>query len=368
MAQSSLLSLPISFITAMISFVILFLIIRSSAGNQASRLCFALLFASFALQAILIGLRFGYGVTMVTPLQRALPFTVGPLAYFGFRALIDPDVLKSSIMRCHTGAALLLISFCLILPLATEPEDVPAFFHGLIDLLITASYVVYLLLLTMLFRNGPDVFEATQFETVARTRRWLLATILVLAGLVVLDTIIALDFMLYAGHQAPLLVTFGHVLIIPTLAAAAFFYPHTRWSGSSSAASSRTPVSETEASADRSLIEAINQLLDERKLYRDPDLNLSRLARRLSVPSRRVSEAINRELGLNVSQFINNYRIHESIKGLKESHAPIGDVMQEAGFRTKSNFNREFKRVTGESPQAYRHHHGARGEADGLKK
>ncbi len=131
---------------------------------------------------------------------------------------------------------------------------------------------------------------------------------------------------------------------------------------------SKTLVSEADTLADRSLIEAINQLLGERKLYRDPDLSLSRLARRLSVPSRRVSEAINRELGLNVSQFINNYRIREAIKGLRERNASIGEVMQEAGFRTKSNFNREFKRVTGESPQAYRHRHSIREETETWEK
>ena len=123
------------------------------------------------------------------------------------------------------------------------------------------------------------------------------------------------------------------------------------------------PRTESTSLDDQSLINDISRLLNARNLYQDPDLSLSRIARRLSVPARRVSEAINRELGLNVSQFVNEHRIRAAMKGLRDEDMPIADVMLEAGFRTKSNFNREFKRVTGETPQTYRLRHQSSGDS-----
>lgn len=71
-------------------------------------------------------------------------------------------------------------------------------------------------------------------------------------------------------------------------------------------------------------------------------------------PSRHISMAINRTQGRNVSQIVNEYRIREAKCLLKETDLPITAVMFECGFQTKSNFNREFIRVTGVTPSDYR--------------
>jgi AraC-like DNA-binding protein len=42
----------------------------------------------------------------------------------------------------------------------------------------------------------------------------------------------------------------------------------------------------------------------------------------------------------------------------------VTEIMLEAGFQTKSNFNREFKRVTGLTPSDYRSSAGNRPSAD----
>ncbi len=94
--------------------------------------------------------------------------------------------------------------------------------------------------------------------------------------------------------------------------------------------------------------------MQEKKLYRDANLNLERLARRAAMPSRRISSAINRTMAKNVSQYVNDYRIAEACRLLAETDQSVTEIMLEAGFQTKSNFNREFRRVTDMTPVAWR--------------
>jgi AraC-like DNA-binding protein len=113
-------------------------------------------------------------------------------------------------------------------------------------------------------------------------------------------------------------------------------------------------ISNEATQADAELLDAFRSLMAERQLYRDPDLTLTRLGRRLGVPARRVSETVNRQLGMNVSQFINAHRIERAAELLIGSDRPVAEIMAESGFRTKSNFNREFRRVTGMTPAEFR--------------
>lgn len=356
MLAAPLLSLPISFVTALVSLAIALLILRSPAGNRQSRRCFALLFGVFAVQAALVGLRFGYGLEVFAPFQRALPFAVGPLAYFGFRAMADPAALRNRAVRRHAGAAALAILACWLTPLALNPAALPPPIFDVADLLIAVSFVFYLALLVGLYRKGPDVFEAAGFEGVARTRAWLLAAILLLAGILVADGAIALDFALSSGRHAPGLIALGSAVIIPVFLAAAVLYPQR-----ATPSSERRPTdprsradSDAGGEADRALVARVDELLAEKRLHRDPDLNLTRLARRLGVPARRVSEAVNGQHGQNVSQFVNRRRVREAAELLAGSDRPVAEIMEAVGFRTKSNFNREFRRVTGLNPGGYR--------------
>ncbi|CAG8998973.1 MAG: hypothetical protein CENE_00937 [Candidatus Celerinatantimonas neptuna] len=103
-----------------------------------------------------------------------------------------------------------------------------------------------------------------------------------------------------------------------------------------------------------SILKDIRQLMDETKIYRDPNLTLKTLARKLGIPMRKISEAINQHTHQNVSQFINQYRIEYAKQQLTTSSSPITEIFMDAGFYTKSNFNREFLRITQQTPSDYR--------------
>jgi len=111
------------------------------------------------------------------------------------------------------------------------------------------------------------------------------------------------------------------------------------------------------ASENAELLKQLEKELLSNKLYADSELNLQRLARKAGIPPRAVSRAINASTGLNMSQWVNNARIEAACELLQQSQISIGQAMFEVGFTTKSNFNREFKRITGQSPSEWRRNH-----------
>lgn len=58
--------------------------------------------------------------------------------------------------------------------------------------------------------------------------------------------------------------------------------------------------------------------------------------------------------GRNISQIVNEYRVGDAKRRLVTTSEPVTTIMLESGFGTKSNFNREFLRVTGMTPTAFR--------------
>jgi AraC-like DNA-binding protein len=112
-------------------------------------------------------------------------------------------------------------------------------------------------------------------------------------------------------------------------------------------------MTETEdSSRDVEYMEKLELLLAQYPLYLEPSLTLARLSRRLGIPSKLLSAAINRSRNENVSRFINRYRIYHACERLRAGDS-VTEAMLVSGFNTKSNFNREFKRVTDHAPSEW---------------
>ncbi len=98
--------------------------------------------------------------------------------------------------------------------------------------------------------------------------------------------------------------------------------------------------------------ERVSVYMAQHKPYLDADLTLGRLSRKLGIPAKPLSSTINRMTGGNVSRFINEARIRTAQQAILDGDS-ITDAMLSSGFNTKSNFNREFRRIVGESPSAW---------------
>jgi AraC-like DNA-binding protein len=133
--------------------------------------------------------------------------------------------------------------------------------------------------------------------------------------------------------------------------------PHLHLANDAKKTALHAPTQPTEAATE--LVARLQTLLRKDPLFLDPDLTLSRLARRLQVPVKDLSNAINQICGENVSRFVNRHRIAHACELLKQGQS-ITSALFDSGFQTKSNFNREFLRLKGCSPKIWL----ARGQHD----
>ncbi|MEM9327920.1 MAG: AraC family transcriptional regulator [Bacteroidota bacterium] len=106
----------------------------------------------------------------------------------------------------------------------------------------------------------------------------------------------------------------------------------------------------------RSLWEEMNSLMQDKRLFRDPEYRLSDLAGEMDQSVHHVSQAINQEQGGSFSDFLNRYRVQEAESLLKSSRAEqvtILAIAYESGFNSKTTFYNAFKKLTGSTPTQY---------------
>ncbi|MCG8577226.1 MAG: AraC family transcriptional regulator [Flavobacteriales bacterium] len=98
------------------------------------------------------------------------------------------------------------------------------------------------------------------------------------------------------------------------------------------------------------------QLMTEEKVYLDNALTIKDLSDRLGVKSKYLSQVINEQVGKNFFNFVNDYRVDEVKRRLRDEnykHLSILGIALECGFNSKSSFNNVFKRKTGLTPTQY---------------
>lgn len=114
---------------------------------------------------------------------------------------------------------------------------------------------------------------------------------------------------------------------------------------------------EIDPSGESEIIATLNNLMEDRKLYRSAEFSLSDLSRESGISGRVISKALNNELGKNYFQFINEYRVEEvkaKLLDAKQDHLTILSIGLDAGFNSKASFNRVFKTYTSQTPKEFK--------------
>lgn len=114
----------------------------------------------------------------------------------------------------------------------------------------------------------------------------------------------------------------------------------------------------------------IKGLMEEEKLYRNPELTIKELASQVNVGEHKLRKVINEGLGhRNFNQFLSQYRIAEAKQLLLDSEqSPIYLVALEVGYASLSSFNKAFKEITGDTPSNFRKKEGPTGQPGGTLK
>lgn len=102
------------------------------------------------------------------------------------------------------------------------------------------------------------------------------------------------------------------------------------------------------------LARRIERLLDMEKIYHEPAYGRADLARELQTPETVISRIINQHFGKSFPQLLNERRVEDAKRLLRETKASIKVIAEEVGFNSTASFNRVFRDLTGVSPSAYR--------------
>ena len=319
---------------------------------------------------IMLALVFGYLALRILVTRDRHPALALLLGVIALQALILSYPIFWAI-RPVTAAAIPPLAFVVFQVTAVRPFDpardlwhlvAPAFTVFVVltgpdalDGLIAGLFTVYALAILNGLRRGPDALPRASLGTGARPGLvWGLiagAMLLSAAGDIAIAGAMALGVR-EAGSWIVVALTVGNLAGVGLLSLSGALAGGEAAGADRDVPDGTAPSDPALAEADAELMARIDGLMTRDRLHLDPDLSLARIARRLQRPAKQVSAAVNRVTGENVSRLVNGYRIRHACS-LLAAGEPVTAAMLASGFNTKSNFNREFLRVTGASPSAW---------------
>ncbi|MDT7832428.1 helix-turn-helix domain-containing protein [Flavobacteriaceae bacterium S356] len=103
------------------------------------------------------------------------------------------------------------------------------------------------------------------------------------------------------------------------------------------------------------LITKLHEAMKQKQFHRNTNIKLNDIALHLHISSHKLSQLLNDNLGKSFALFINECRIEEAKKLLKENNTfTLEAIGFEAGFSSKSTFYATFKKIVGQTPSEYK--------------
>ncbi|TPM30813.1 AraC family transcriptional regulator [Mesorhizobium sp. B2-3-4] len=330
---------PLPFVVALLLFILLWVVARRD-DEAAPNLPLLGLILLAALQSVLTGLRWGYDLREVGYIAPVSAAIMPALLYAGVSRLVRPsDRPWPALVMLHAVPAAIVMLLVIVR-------------RDAVDMALIAIDFIYAGAILWLLRSGADGLRLAPFDGAVPAYRAIIAAASALCLSAMVDMLVSFEIASGQGARAAMVIGIANlfILVIVGVAAAAASQSHVP----RAIADPMDAASLPDASEDADTLRRVNELMRDKKLYGDANLNLNRLARRAGIPARQISAAINRAMARNVSQYVNEYRIAEACRLLGDTGQSVTEIMFAAGFQTKSNFNREFRRVTGMSPLAWR--------------
>ncbi|WP_167606391.1 helix-turn-helix domain-containing protein [Maribellus sediminis] len=102
--------------------------------------------------------------------------------------------------------------------------------------------------------------------------------------------------------------------------------------------------------------EQLIKYLEEEKPYLKPDLKMQDMVEATGLSYKRISEIFNTELEKSFFDMVNEYRLQTALRLIREGYHKkhtLPYLAEQAGFNSKTTFNRTFKKYTGQTPTEY---------------
>lgn len=102
---------------------------------------------------------------------------------------------------------------------------------------------------------------------------------------------------------------------------------------------------------------SLEKVLGEEQLFCNPLLTLPKLSSRIGLSPHQLSQVINNQFDQTYNELVQSYRIEHAKQLLKDKsleHLAISEIGERCGFIVSSTFYRNFKKIVGQTPAAYR--------------
>lgn len=220
-------------------------------------------------------------------------------------------------------------------------------FISKLEVVAPLSIVLYTFRSQQLISNFYRQLEPVLMDRPLAKMRWLRR---LLKALLYISVLWQVGSLIIPTSDAVFSMVFALIMI--RLAALAFLAPLTEIHAQISAAAK--PMADAELKQKGSWLK---KAMEAGHFYRDPELTLGSLSEQLGVHTHELSRVINIALKKNFYDFINEYRVMDVARKMHDpayNHITLLGIAFEAGFNSKSTFNRIFRQVTGKSPAEFK--------------
>lgn len=321
------------------SLVLGFLFLKLVIDGRGRSFIGAMLLLS-AVQSLIIALAQHYGVAWAFVVQPITAAAIPPVSWVAFQT----SAVRRFDLRRDAPHVLVpvFVAFCVM------------FARAPLDFLIPLIFVAYGVAILMASSRGSDALPITRLSAgnVPGLIWRVIGVALVVSAMG--DALIFVVQIMGRAQWQPRIVAVSSTGMLLLLGGLSLSRSLWKQDSAPEAQSDAQPdvKAAVDSEEDAKIMARLDALMAAHKLYLDPDLSLSQIARRLVLPVKSVSGAINRSTGENVSRYINALRVRVACAALAAGES-ITAAMFTAGFNTKSNFNREFLRINGVSPSVW---------------
>lgn len=300
------------------------------------------------------------------PATTPLPFLFGPLLWWFIRNIAVGNHKNSRGFVFHFSPYFAEVSVITLTILAMDPTAYrdfvlsvfagsPPYWLPVRNALKVVVNVVYLVL------SARIVFGCNPRDISRPCRFWLRILVvlpsIVLAAYAFVAVYPPASAWLAAGGCIPFIILASSMaVLVYVISFLVLAVPQVLTGGNGSLSGGRSGreelCSEDESAA---ISEKVKEILDA-GAFHDTHLSLNKLAKQLDIHPNRVSYVINHVYNESFCSLVNDYRLRYFQNRVEEgaliTHS-ILELAMEAGFSSKSTFNRVFKEATGLSPSEY---------------
>ena len=362
----------LSFLVAFQLFFVALYLFTHKKGNKRNNRLLALIFLMFAINLMDFTARLS-GIIFPIPLLHLLDdcffFLYGPVFYFYTQGVVYHDFAFKKSDAWNLAPYISVTSYLIFNILFIDQETQSEVAKNIISAdfpawVFAASLVIYLHLLCYLWFSWRTI---KTYKTVIKDKfssiddinlDWLSFMIRTFSGITIVSMInniipvFGSIFFLYFSAAILLIFSFyfiNHVLVKALNQPAIF-------SGIAKEETEKYAMSNLGSEEIEQYKNQLTNLMQANLPYLNADLKSKDLAEKLGISPKVLSQVINQRFNQNFFDFVNTYRCEEVKRVLQgpDKKITIIEAMYQSGFNSKSSFNKEFKKLTGQTPSEFK--------------